>query len=242
MSILFLILIASVMGGWQVYYNGFHQPNYLNCASNTCPYSFKYSGTLTSALFSNCTNPIGTALILSSSQMMASISEQLNNLKANGMNHTLNLDIYLLTQWNGDYLKIEYKTQNYQFQFTTQNTLQFSLGGCNSSQHEVKTIQIAFQEFTSMSYLKFRIVNELNLALIKNVHLSYYLCHPTCRTCTGDDYNECTSCFSGVSLVSGTCRCPIRTILTGEPPSNYRCLNFLFINLRTQKKKIFQTL
>ncbi|CAK63539.1 unnamed protein product (macronuclear) [Paramecium tetraurelia] len=226
MSTFFLILIASVRGEWQVYYNGFHQSNYLNCASNTCPYSFKFSQTQTSALFSNCTNPIGTALILKSSQMMASISEQLNTLKANAINHILNLDVYFLTQWNGDYLKIAYKTQNYQFQFTTQNPLQFSLGGCNSSQHEVKTIQIALSEFTSMNDLKFSIVNESNLALIKNVHLSYYLCHPTCRNCTGDNYNQCTSCFPGVSLVDGICRCPIRTILTGGPPSDYRCLSF----------------
>ncbi|CAK67952.1 unnamed protein product (macronuclear) [Paramecium tetraurelia] len=237
MDILFLALIALVMGDWQVYYNGFHQSTYLYCTANTCPYQFKYSGTQSSALFTNCTNPLGTALVLKSSQMMATLSEQVNNLKINGKNHILNFDIYFLTQWNGDSLKLEYKSQIYQFQFTTQNPLQFNSGGCNSSQYQVKTIKIALEQVTSLANLKFSIVNEQSLALIKNVHFSYYLCHFTCKTCSGDNYNQCTSCFLGASLTDGTCRCPIRTVLSGEPPSNYKCMSICLLGSTDKRER-----
>ncbi|CAK57236.1 unnamed protein product (macronuclear) [Paramecium tetraurelia] len=109
-----------------------------------------------------------------------------------------------------------------------QNPLQFNLGGCYSSQHEVKTIQIALQKVTSMSQLKFSIYNKQHLALLK-IFLSYYLCHLTCKSCNGDNYNQCTKCFQGAGLVDGICLCPIRTTQSGDPPSNYRFLNFCLL-------------
>ncbi|CAK66456.1 unnamed protein product (macronuclear) [Paramecium tetraurelia] len=147
-------------------------------------------------------------------------------------NHTIVFDVYYISQWSNDALIFEYKNQAYQFMYSTQNPLKFENGACDSEQHEVRTYQISLPYTNQYTNIKFSLTNNSTKALIRNIHFSYISCHPTCRTCTGDGFNQCTQCFYDVILIDGICRCP-----KGKTLYSDRCYQYCPLGLTDSRKR-----
>ncbi|CAD8153745.1 unnamed protein product [Paramecium octaurelia] len=224
--------IQFVIAQWEVYYSSFNRPVLIYCTDDTCPFGFKKYQSTQRALYKNCSNPKGTALILQDSQMSTISNYQMYPQNANSINHTIVFDVYYISQWNNDALIFEYKNQAYQFIYSTQNPLKFVEGACNSEQYDVRTYQISLPYTYQFTEIKFSLTNSLTKALIKNIHFSYITCHPTCKTCTGKGYNQCTSCLSDVTLTDGICRCPY-----GQTQYGLKCKDYCLLGATDRRER-----
>ncbi|CAK83116.1 unnamed protein product (macronuclear) [Paramecium tetraurelia] len=160
-----------------------------------------------SANFINCATP-NTSYITLNSKNTSAQKDSPQLIPSGGI---ISFDLYFHDNWLNEAVTFTIESFYYTYTYTSPTTYPSSIGFCNSTPYEVKTINFTVTSQVS-GYIKFSTnVAGNGQVSIRNIIFSQYKmnCFPTCSTCTGPEYNQCTTCYQGYPTHNICPQCPL---------------------------------
>ncbi|CAD8067344.1 unnamed protein product [Paramecium sonneborni] len=121
----------------------------------------------------------------------------------------LSFDLYFQGTWNNG--KVIFSMGSFSNYYEYNSPSQYSLNKefCDDIYYDIKTVNFTIPYEISGNF-KFTIENQDNSGQvsIRNIYNMYYSCHFFCKTCTGPQQNQCTSCYYGTPINSICPLCP----------------------------------
>ncbi|CAK69158.1 unnamed protein product (macronuclear) [Paramecium tetraurelia] len=179
---------------------------------NNESYAYLYSGYFvsesgsTTANFITCTAPPTSYITLNKVNQSA---KQIYGFSfMNG--YFVSVDLYFQGTWSNDNVTLVLGSFVYNYTYTLPSSNPLTSQFCDNITADIRTINFTI-EMASQSYGQplLSVSNETQGQVsIKNFYISSLTCHPTCMSCTGPNFNQCTGCYYGVPTNNICPPCP----------------------------------
>ncbi|CAK86712.1 unnamed protein product (macronuclear) [Paramecium tetraurelia] len=111
----------------------------------------------------------------------------------------ISIDLYFQGTWSSEMVNVAVGSFSYSYTYTSPTTYTMATGFCDTAPFEVKTLNFTLALSTTRQQIKFTSTNLNNgMVSLKNLHVSQLKCYPSCSSCIGPKYNQCTGCYYGV--------------------------------------------
>ncbi|CAD8042899.1 unnamed protein product [Paramecium primaurelia] len=152
----------------------------------------------TTANFIDCNSPSTTYITLNSTypQTRSSFMITLKN------GYLFSVDFYFQGTWTSQTVTIMINQVSYTYNYTSPKNYQSTSGFCDDFAYEVKTVTFTYQQPNQTSgqlYFTSQNTNDGQVS-IRNISITLPKCYPSCKQCTGPQFNQCTSCYYGIPI------------------------------------------
>ncbi|CAD8206369.1 unnamed protein product [Paramecium octaurelia] len=122
----------------------------------------------------------------------------------------ISFDLYYQGIWENNQLEFKFYNHSYTYSHTSPPEYKLHQGFCDSTQYEVKQINITHTQKSMLNFTFSAVVQSNGQVSLKNIFiLNYqYKCYPRCKQCSGPEYNQCQSCFYGIQQGNICPSCP----------------------------------
>ncbi|CAK74182.1 unnamed protein product (macronuclear) [Paramecium tetraurelia] len=123
----------------------------------------------------------------------------------------ISMDLYFQSTWSSQNVQFTLGSFSYSYIYNSPTTYLLTTGFCDATPFEVKTLNFTLQiaEGSTYARMKFTSSNtDAGLVSIRNIFVSRLKCYPSCNSCTGPKYNQCTSCYYGIQTNNQCPPCP----------------------------------
>ncbi|CAD8213751.1 unnamed protein product [Paramecium octaurelia] len=151
----------------------------------------------TTANFISCTTPQTSYITLNNLYLSA---EYFNSFSLQGENW-ISMDLYFQSTWPSSNIEFKFGSFSYIYTYTSPSTYPLTGGFCDSYSYEVKTVNFTYTVTGTTIQENFQIKSyntNSGQVSFRNLYFSKIQCYPSCKLCTGPNYNQCSSCYYGV--------------------------------------------
>ncbi|CAD8180616.1 unnamed protein product [Paramecium pentaurelia] len=153
--------------------------------------SFLQLNTQTTAHFITCTTQQTSYITLNNNY--PSVQTDQTYFIKNGF--FVAFDLYFQGTWENQVVKFQFGSFEYQYQYESPSVYPINYAFCDNKEAGVKTVNFTI----STSYYEQIQFTSLNTGTgqvsIRNLHVSYFKCFPSCSYCNGPGFQYCTSCY-----------------------------------------------
>ncbi|CAD8189462.1 unnamed protein product [Paramecium octaurelia] len=196
---------------WKIYHSYLYMNKQFSQSTGSSAYlitdSFILPSTQTTANFITCASPPTSYITLTNTYPSAWTAPKCTINDGNW----ISIDLYFQGTWSSQVFKIAIGSYVYTYTYSSPSTYTLNSGFCDATLFEVKTWNFTFviAEGTIDAFLKLTSSNSnTGQVSIRNIFVSRVKCYPSCNSCTGPKYNQCTSCYYGIQTNNICPPCP----------------------------------
>ncbi|CAD8170763.1 unnamed protein product [Paramecium octaurelia] len=163
----------------------------------TGPYASQQSGTFfqlytqTTANFITCTNPQTSYITLNNNY--PSVQTDQNYFLQSG--YFVAFDLFFQGTWQNQGVKFKFGSFEFQYYYQQPSVYPLTNQFCDYQDVDVKTVNFTI---TSTNNEKIQFISQNfndGQVSIRNLYVSSFNCFPSCSSCSGPGFNECTDCY-----------------------------------------------
>ncbi|CAK69167.1 unnamed protein product (macronuclear) [Paramecium tetraurelia] len=163
----------------------------------TGPYASQQSGTFLqfntqiTAYFITCTNPKTSYITLNS--QYPSVETDQNYFLQSG--YFVAFDLFFKSTWDIQVIRFKFGSFEYQYIYYEPSDHPLTYKFCDNKIVDVKTVNFSI---TTTNYEKIQFIFSyfnIGWVSIRNFYISSFNCYPSCSSCSGSGFNECTDCY-----------------------------------------------
>ncbi|CAK70470.1 unnamed protein product (macronuclear) [Paramecium tetraurelia] len=169
--------------------------------------NFLLPSSQTSANFITCASPYTSYLTLTNAYPSAWTPNRCTIYDRDW----ISMDLYFQGTWSSQYVQFTIGTFSYSYTYISPANYLLTTGFCDATPFQVRTLNftLAIAVGSTYSQLKFTSSNtNAGLVSIRNIFVSSVKCYPSCYSCTGPKYNQCTICHYGIQTNNICPPCP----------------------------------
>ncbi|CAK74188.1 unnamed protein product (macronuclear) [Paramecium tetraurelia] len=192
---------------WEIHKNFLDTDMIFTTSGGSSSGNFTLPSSQTSANFITCTTPPTSYITLTNVYPSAITSNQYLFYDQDW----ISMDLYFQSTWSSQNVQFTLGSFSYSYIYNSPTTYLLTTGFCDATPFEVKTLNFTLQiaEGSTYARMKFTSSNtDAGLVSIRNIFVSRLKCYPSCNSCTGPKYNQCTSCYYGIQTNNQCPPCP----------------------------------